>query len=442
MKKILLLVLLSLMFATVFSQSKIQVYFFEITEPIAPPATRKTEKAFREAMQNDADLILLHLNTFGGTLQDADKIRSLILDSEIPVYAWIEINAASAGALISIACDSIYMTKGSSIGAATVVNQTGEVQPDKYQSYMRSMMRATAEATQRNPDIAQAMVDPSISIPGIIDSGKVLTLTTSEAIALKMAQAEANTMEEVFQKAGIENYTLQKQQLSPIDGVIGFLLQPGISLLLIIIIIGALYMEFQSPGIGLPLVVAIIAALLFFAPLYLEGLASHWEILLFLTGLILIGVEIFVVPGFGIFGIAGIILGIIGLAFSLVGNIGWDFSPVDGSDLLQSFVVVLLSLIIAIPFCLWLGQKILSSRQMGISLFAEQKSEDGYTIAENEVQNLIGKQGITITILRPCGKIEIDGKIHDAISSVSFIEKGEQIEVIGYQNASVLVQKV
>lgn len=442
MKKVFLLVLYAVLFGNIFAQQKVKVYSFEITENIAPPATRKTQKAFREAKQQNADIVLLHLNTFGGTLNDADKIRTLILESSIPVYAWIEINAASAGALISMACDSIYMSKGSSIGAATVVNQTGEVQPDKYQSYMRSMMRATAEATHRNPDIAQAMVDPSIIIPGISDSGKVLTLTTTEAIALKIAQGKAESKEEALREAGVENYTIYQQELSPIEGIIGFLLKPGVSLLLLIIIVAALYMEFQTAGVGIPLAVAIIAALLFFAPLYLEGLASHWEILLFLIGVGLLAVEIFVVPGFGIFGIAGIICAIVGLAFSLVGNIGWDFSPVDSSDLLQSFLIVLLSLLIAIPVCLWLGQKLLRSRWAGISLFTEQKSEEGYTIAENKNKNLIGKQGMSVTILRPSGKIEINGRVYDAIATNSYIEKGEHIEAIGYQGASIVVKKV
>lgn len=442
MKKVFLLILFAVLFGNASSQQKVKVYSFEITEDIAPPATRKTQKAFREADRLKADIILIHINTFGGTLQDADKIRTLILESPIPVYAWIEINAASAGALISMACDSIYMTKGSSIGAATVVNQTGEVQPDKYQSYMRSMMRATAEATHRNPDIAQAMVDPSVTIPGVSDSGKVLTLTTSEAIALKIAQGEADSEEAVLRKAGVTNHTIYRQELSPIDGIIGFLLKPGISLLLIIVIIAALYMEFQTPGIGIPLMVAIIAALLFFAPLYLEGLASHWEILLFLVGLGLLAVEIFVVPGFGVFGIAGIICSIVGLAFSLVGNIGWDFSPVDSSDLLQSFLIVLLSLLIAIPVCLWLGQRLLRSRWAGISLFAEQKSTEGYTIAENENQNLIGERGVAVTILRPSGKIELNGRVYDAIASNSYIEKGENVEAVGYQGASIVVKKI
>lgn len=162
MKKILFLILAAI--APFFSnaQNKTIVYQFAIDEEIAPPATMRVEKALEEAREEKADIVVVRINTFGGTLDDADKIRTSFLQSEIPVWAFIDNNAASAGALISIACDSIYMRSGSSIGAATVVDQTGEVQPDKYQSYMRSLMRTTAESQGRRPDIAQAMVDPDI----------------------------------------------------------------------------------------------------------------------------------------------------------------------------------------------------------------------------------------------------------------------------------------
>ena len=119
---------------------------FDMKEEVAPALWRKTQKAFNMAQSIDADLILIHMNTYGGMVVSADSIRTKILNSNIPVYVFIDNNAASAGALISVACDKIYMRPGGNIGAATVVNQTGEQMPDKYQSYMRSTMRATAEA--------------------------------------------------------------------------------------------------------------------------------------------------------------------------------------------------------------------------------------------------------------------------------------------------------
>ena len=157
------------------------VYVFEIKEEIAEPVWRTTKLAFAEAKALGADLIFIELNTYGGAVNTADSIRTAILNSNIPVFVLIQNNAASAGAFISIACDSIFMQPGSVMGAATVVNQNGEVVPDKYQSFMRTKMRATAEQKGRNPNVAEAMVDPDIEVEGVSEKGKVLTLTVSEA---------------------------------------------------------------------------------------------------------------------------------------------------------------------------------------------------------------------------------------------------------------------
>src|SRR5690606_36512542 len=123
----------------------------------------------------NADRVLIRMNTFGGMVNFADSIRSRILDSPIPTIVYIDHNAASAGALISLACDKIYLSKGSSIGAASVVNQTGEIMPEKYQSYMRGLMRATADAKGRDPRIAEAFVDPNVDLPQWKQAGQVLT---------------------------------------------------------------------------------------------------------------------------------------------------------------------------------------------------------------------------------------------------------------------------
>ena len=163
------------------SAQKTQVYYYKIDDNISKPALRLTEKAVKEAENGKYDYLFLELNTCGWELDAADKIRTLLLNTKVPSIVFINNNAASAGALISIACDSIYMMPGASIGAASVVNESGEIMPDKYQSYMRSLMRTTAEHNGRNPNIAQAMVDASVTFPGISDSGKLLTFTSEEA---------------------------------------------------------------------------------------------------------------------------------------------------------------------------------------------------------------------------------------------------------------------
>ncbi len=419
------------------------IYTFDIKEEIAPPVVRKTEKALKEAEKIKADVIIIQMNTFGGMLDAADKIRTLLLESKIPVYVLIDNNAASAGALISIACDSIYMRKGASIGAATVVNQTGEVLPDKYQSYMRSMMRSTAETNGRNPEIAEAMVDPSVYIEGIIDSGKVLTFTTSEAIKNGYCEGTAENISEVLKLANIQNYEIKEQKLTPIDKFIGFLINPIVSGILIMIIIGGIYFELQTPGVGFPLAASITAAILYFAPLYLEGLASNWEILVFIIGIILLAVEIFVIPGFGVTGILGITLIISGLTLSLIDNIGFDFKGVPMNGIIKSLLTVVISIFLGFIASFYLGRKALTSKFLGhLALQTVQNKEEGYSSAFNDINSMIGKQGKAYTILRPSGKIIIDNEIYDATAISGFIEKDEKIEVIKYETSSLIVKKL
>lgn len=419
------------------------VYTFEIKEEIAPPVIRKTEKALKEAEKLNANIIIIQMNTFGGMLDAADKIRTMVLESKIPVYVFIDNNAASAGALISIACDSIYMRKGASIGAATVVNQTGEVLPDKYQSYMRSMMRATAEANGRNPEIAEAMVDPSVYIEGVIDSGKVLTFTTTEAIKNGYCEGSAENIAEVLKLAKITNYEVKEQKLTPLDKFIGFLINPFVSGILIMIIIGGIYFELQTPGIGFPIAASIIAAILYFAPLYLEGLAANWEILIFIIGLILLAVEIFVIPGFGVSGILGISLIISGLTLSLIDNIGFNFEGVPLNGIIKSLLTVVVSTFIGFIASFYIGRKALTSKLFGnLALQTVQAKEEGYSSAFDDVNSMIGKQGVTYTILRPSGKILIDNDLYDATAITGYIEKNEKIEVIAYETSSLIVKKI
>ncbi len=418
------------------------VYLFHLDEEIAPAASLRTAAAMEEAAEMEADIIVVHINTFGGALEDADKIRTAFLQSSIPVWAYIDNNAASAGALIAIACDSIFMHSGSSIGAASVVDQTGAVLPDKYQSYMRSMMRTTAETKGRRPDIAEAMVDPDMYVAGIVDSGKVLTFTTSEAIAHGYCEAQVESVQELLSHAKIGRYELREQRYTFLQKLIGFLASPMVSGILLMLMIGGIYFEMHSPGIGFPLLVSILCAVLYFAPLYLEGVAAHWEILLFVVGLILLIVELFVFPGFGVAGISGIVCMVLGLAFSMVGNVGFDFSQVPVGAIGESFMVVLLSLSIALPVAMWLGKKLFESSFLGgLALNDVQDTQAGFTVAEESMSSLIGCQGVAETILRPAGKVNIDGKIYDAVAQRSYIEKGDAIVVSGYENQSLIVNK-
>ncbi len=438
--------------------NKTQVYKFDIKREIGPAAWRQTKDALKEANEWKADIVLIHMNTYGGMVIHADSIRTAILNSKIPVYVFIDNNAASAGALISIACDSIYMRTGANIGAATVVNQTGEAMPDKYQSYMRSTMRATAESHgkdtliqkgdttykwRRDPLIAEAMVDPRTYIENIIDTGKVLTFTPDEAIKNGYCEGIANSVEEVLTKAGIKEYTIKKYEPTTIEQMVDFMINPVLQGILIMIIIGGIYFELQTPGIGFPILASAIAAVLYFSPLYLEGMAENWEIILFVIGVILLAVEIFVIPGFGVAGISGIILIITGLALSLVDNVAFDFEPRHIKALLGAIMLVVFSMFTSILGSIYASKKLFATNSFlgHLALGSVEKADDGYIGVDMKAKLLIGKTGTAVSVLRPSGKVFIDNQIYDAKSEDGFIDKDTLVEVIRFETGQVYVVK-
>lgn len=436
------------------------VYTFSIMDNIAAPTWRITQEALEEATALGADVIILHLNTYGGEVSMADSIRTKLLNSPVPVHVFIDDNAASAGALISIACDSIYMKRGGKIGAATVVNQTGEQVPDKYQSYMRATMRATAEAHgkdtlisgndtvlvwHRDPAIAEAMVDPKLYVENVSDTGQVLTFTASEAMTHGYCEGIADNMNEVIEALGIKEYTLKSYKPSGMDKAIGFLINPMLSGVLIMIIIGGIYFELQSPGIGFPLIASLLAALLYFAPLYLEGMAENWEMILFVIGIILIMVEIFAIPGFGVAGVAGIIAMVTGLTLSLVDNVVFENPEFTGEGLgllMRALSLVLVAMLFGLILSLWAARKLTTTTAFtNLSLKSEQQVGQGFIGVETEGRTLVGETGMAHTVLRPSGKVMIKDKLYDAKSEYGMIERGESIKVIRFETGQVYVVK-
>ena len=420
----------------------IQVYKFDIKEPIAPPIWRSTQKAMNEATELEKDLIIIHMNTYGGTLDAADSIRTRILQSKIPVFVFIDNNAASAGALISIACDSIYMRPGANIGAATVVDQSGTPLPDKYQSYMRSMMRSTAEAKGRDPDIAQAMVDQRIHIPNVTDTGQVLTFTATEAMLNGYCEGKADNIEDLLEKVGIVEYEITELVLTAMDKIIGFLIHPIVSGILIMLIIGGLYFELQTPGIGFPIAASILAAMLYFAPLYLEGIAAHWEILIFIIGIILIAVELFAIPGFGVTGILGGIMVLTGLVLAMVDNMGFNFGTQYFHQIVQAFFIVVIAAFLSLVSSYYITRKLFTTSTFGqLALNTVQNTSEGFTSANMKYRSMVGKSGVAHTVLRPSGKVLIEDDIYDATADSGYIEKGENVIVIKHETSQLFVRR-
>ncbi|MFC5623171.1 NfeD family protein [Algoriphagus winogradskyi] len=419
-----------------------KVFTFKIDTDIDPAMTRRVKLALEKAEEVNADLIVIDMDTYGGAVNDADEIRTLILNSTTPVYVFINKDAASAGALISIATDSIYMAPGASIGAATVVNGAdGAAAPDKYQSYMRSMMRSTAEAKGRDPKIAEAMVDEKIEIEGVSEEGSVITFSVSEAEKYGFCEGQYDSIEDILAAQNLGDAEIIAYEIGLSEQIIAFFLNPAVSGFLILIIIGGLYFELQTPGVGFPILASVVAVFLYFIPYYLNGLAENWEILVFFIGVILLAVELFVIPGFGIFGVLGIIGILTGLVLGMIPNQNFNFDFVPAADLFGALLTVILAAIVSVGLVFWLTPKV---NEWGafktITLASTQQRSEGYT-SSSYAETLNGKTGTVHSRLRPSGRIEIDGDVYDAYSRGEFIDQGEKIIVISTEGTSLKVKK-
>ncbi len=420
---------------------KTKVMVMEIKSEIDPRTKRYVDLAISHAEKIEADIIILEMDTYGGILTDAKEIVDKIMHYKKPVWVFINSDAASAGALISIACDSIYMSPGASIGAATVVTATGEKAPDKYQSYMRSIMRSTAEEKGRDPRIAEGMVDEDIAIDSVTLQGQIITFSTSEAIKFGFCEAKVQSIEEILERNKITDYELIKFELQSADKIIAFFLNPFISGILILVIIGGIYFELQTPGVGFPIFAAAIALILYLVPYYLNGLAENWEILALLAGLALIGVEIFVLPGFGVAGIAGISLTVMSLILIMLNNDAFDFKFVPANDILYAVAATFGGILGGITLLFVGGARLSDSTFFKrIALTDTQEREQGYTVSPSK-ESQKGKAGTAYTVLRPGGKVMIDGQLYDAYTRGEFIEKGDAIVVLDDETTSLRVRK-
>ncbi|MFP4095267.1 MAG: NfeD family protein [Cyclobacteriaceae bacterium] len=422
-----------------------QVLVMEIRSEIDARTKRYVDLAFEEAEAIRADYIVVDMDTYGGALYDADDIRTRMLETEIPVYVFINKDAASAGALISIACDSIYMSPGASIGAATVVNGgTGEEAPDKYQSYMRSIMRATAEATGRDPRIAEAMVDEDLEVEGISEAGDVITFSTSEALKHGYCEAEVRSIEELLQRSGLEegSYALTVYERDGVEQVISFFLNPFISGILILIMLGGLYFELQTPGVGFPILASVVALILYLVPYYLNGLAENWEIAALFVGIVLILLEVLVIPGFGVAGVAGLGLTIGSLILIMLNNNNFDFFFVGAAEVMEAVTTALAGMLGGILLMFFGGMRLANSEVFKrVSLESTQSRSEGYT-SSVRTQSFIGKEGEAYTVLRPSGKVMIDDELYDAYTRGDYISQGEKVVVVSEEGTSLRVKLV
>jgi membrane-bound serine protease (ClpP class) len=419
-----------------FSQKK--VYVASIDGEIDLGLSPYIRRVVSEAEKNKADAIIFKINTFGGRVDAATQIKDAIIGTDILTIAFINNRAISAGALIAISCKKIIMVPGGSIGAATVVDQGGEKVGEKYQSYMRSEMRSTAERNGRRTDIAEGMVDERVVVPGLVDSTQLITLTSKEALQYGMADTLFESIEEVYSYFGFKNAETVSISSNWAEDVVRFLNNPIISSLLIMIGFFGLMAEIKSPGWGVPGTTGLIALALFFGSSYILQLASVIEILMFIIGVGLLIFEVFVTPGFGIAGISGILLIVASIFFSMLGSDPFfDFEDVSMA-IIQLALAIVAALILIFILARFLPKTNIFKKFI---LSVEEKTTEGFTSHEI-TKELIGAKGIALTTLRPAGTAEINGKRVDVVTDSEYIENGKPIEVIKVEGLKVLVREL
>ncbi len=414
------------------------VYFGIIEDEIDLGLSPYVARVISEAEEENADAVIFKINTFGGRVDAATQIKDAIIASKVLTIAFINNRAISAGALIALSCKKITMVPGSSIGAATVVDQTGQKVGEKYQSYMRSEMRSTAERNGRRTDIAQGMVDERIVVEGLDDSTQLITLTSDEAKKYGIADTLVNDINDVLEAFDLKGAEIKRINSNWAEDVVRFLNNPIVSSLLIMVGLLGLYTEIKTPGWGLPGTIGLISLALFFGSSYILELASIVEILLFVAGLVLLAVEIFVIPGFGFAGIGGIVLIVAALFLALLGAdpfIDWDQVSIAIFQLTGALVLSLLIFLIILKY-------LPKSSTFSRLVLSEEESADKGFVSYPSDKKLIGKEGIALTDLRPAGSAEFNGERIDVVADWDYIVKGKKIKVIRVEGIKVVVKEV
>lgn len=412
------------------------VYLAEIEGMIDLGLGPFVERVLSEAESEGAALVVLEIDTFGGRVDAAVAIRDHLLQSKVPTVAFVNPRAISAGALISLAAERIAMAPGGTLGAATPVQMSAEgTTPvdEKTVSYVRKEFRATADARNRPGALAEAMVDPDVEVPGVIDKGKLLTLTTTEALANRFADLEAANLDDLLQKLELSGAPVRRARLNWAERVLRFLTQPTVASLLMTLGLLGLLIELRTPGVGIPGLVGVVCLAAFFGGHAIVELVGWEQVLLILVGVVLLAVELFLIPGFGLAGVLGILALAAGLGTSLIGaGASVNAIVVALTRVAFSATAAFLAALFALRFLPRLpgGRKLVLATAVG---------EAGGTPAAEEI-SLVGRSGTSLTPLRPSGTAEIDGLRVDVVTQGDFIASGEPIEVVAHEGYRVVVR--
>ncbi len=395
-----------------------------------------------EATQAGAAALILDIDTFGGRVDAAVQIRDTLLDANIRTVAFVNKRAISAGALIALSAETVAMATGATIGAAAPVQvgmpgaQALPVQ-EKTVSYVRKEFGATAEARRRPQDLAEAMVDADVEVAGIIEKGKLLTLTTEEALKHKVADFRADKLDGVLQQLGLAEAQVRNASPHWAEELVRFLTHPVVSSLLISVGMLGIMVELRTPGFGVAGGLGIGSLALFFYGHWLVQLAGWEELLLTAIGLVLLAIEIFVTPGFGVVGALGIAALLGGLALSMVG----------AGDTAATIVTAVSRIVISLVVALLAGLGLLRffprlpfARRLVLD--ANLGTGPAHGSAPESDQRWLGRQGIAASMLRPAGIAEIDNQRVDVVADGVLIDAGERIEVMRVDGNRIVVRRI
>jgi len=411
------------------------VYRIEIQGVIDLGVAPYLRRVLREAEATDASAVVLDINTPGGRLDAALDMKNALLETDIPTVAFVNREAYSAGALIAISTDRIYMAPGAVLGAATPVTGQGETADEKTVSAVRSAFRSVAEATGRNPDAAAAMVDPRVEVEGLDGPDTLLTLTVSEALAWDYAEAELATFADVLEAEGLAGQELVDTSPGFAEAVVRFVTNPVVASILIAVGFLGLLIEIQTPGFGVGGIVGILSLALFFWGHLLAGLAGWEGIALVGAGLALIAVEVFVIPGFGMAGILGVAAFLAGIYVSLIGTLP------STDDFLQAALMVTAALLAIVVGAL-LSLRFLPRRSMGGLVLndrllrwstgtpATARPDAPVYGTQNVPGSLVGAVGRAVNDLHPAGTAVINGQRVDVVAEEGYVAAGSAVEVI------------
>ena len=409
------------------------------------------QRMIDKAESENATAIIFDINTFGGRVDAATQIKDAILGSDITTIAFINRRAISAGALISLSCEKIYMTGGGLIGAATAVDMSGKKGSEKVISFMREEMASTAEKRGRNKEIARGMVDEELNFSHLVingDSisvndiegrkdGKLISLTTEQAIKYRIADGTAESIEALMDTLSYGSFEVKESSENWSESIVRFLTNPVVASLLTTFGFLGILFELQSPGWGIPGFVGLTCLILSLSVSYIAQLATMSDMIFILTGLSLILLEMLVIPGFGIVGIGGIGFMLYGLYLLLLPEV-----PVGEEVLGQAMDGFLIGLVGAIIGIVLLGKLMIRSKFWEqLTAPSSQKKDQGFSNTQGW-EDLQGKLAITDTDLHPSGWINIDNQRIFVLSEGGFIEKGKEVAILSEDGNRVLVREL